>query len=89
MAGCTHLDTVEYFDVPAEIGDYSDFYASIDHASNVGSMFRPENPLLPNYKYMPIGYHGRSSSLFSIGTRTCVMCRPCPRTSVRKPRRRQ
>jgi fumarylacetoacetase len=53
--------------LPAEVGDYSDFYASIDHATNVGSMFRPDNPLLPNYKYVPIGYHGRSSSLLPSG----------------------
>ena len=46
--------------LPATIGDYSDFYASIDHATNVGSMFRPDNPLLPNYKWVPIGYHGRA-----------------------------
>ncbi len=49
--------------LPAAIGDYSDFYASIHHATNVGSMFRPDNPLLPNYKYVPIGYHGRASSI--------------------------
>ena len=48
---------------PVEIGDYTDFYASIHHATNVGSMFRPDNPLLPNYKYVPIGYHGRASSI--------------------------
>ena len=54
--------------VPAEVGDYTDFYASIDHASNVGSMFRPDNPLLPNYKWVPIGYHGRASSVVSSGT---------------------
>ena len=48
---------------PASIGDYTDFYASIDHATNVGRLFRPENPLLPNYKYVPIGYHGRASSI--------------------------
>jgi fumarylacetoacetase len=54
--------------VPAEIGDYSDFYASLDHATNVGSMFRPDNPLLPNYKWMPIGYHGRASSIVASGT---------------------
>ncbi len=53
---------------PAEVGDYSDFYASIDHATNVGSMFRPDNPLLPNYKYVPIGYHGRASSVVVSGT---------------------
>ena len=49
--------------LPAEIGDYTDFYASVHHATNVGSMFRPDNPLLPNYKWLPIGYHGRSSSI--------------------------
>jgi len=49
--------------LPCEIGDYTDFYASVDHARNVGSMFRPDNPLLPNYKYLPIAYHGRSSSI--------------------------
>ncbi len=54
--------------LPAEIGDYSDFYASIDHATNVGSMFRPDNPILPNYKWVPIGYHGRSSSIVPSGT---------------------
>lgn len=50
------------------IGDYSDFYASIHHATNIGSMFRPDNPLLPNYKYLPIGYHGRASSIVIDGT---------------------
>jgi fumarylacetoacetase len=54
--------------LPAAIGDYTDFYASIYHATNVGSMFRPDNPLLPNYKYVPIGYHGRSSSIVASGT---------------------
>lgn len=49
------------------IGDYTDFYASIYHATNVGSMFRPENPLLPNYKWIPIGYHGRASSIVASG----------------------
>lgn len=53
--------------VPARIGDYTDFYASIYHATNVGSMFRPDNPLLPNYKYVPIGYHGRASSIVASG----------------------
>jgi fumarylacetoacetase len=54
--------------VPAAIGDYTDFYAGIHHATNVGSMFRPDNPLLPNYKYVPIGYHGRASSIVASGT---------------------
>jgi len=54
--------------LPARIGDYSDFYASIHHATNVGSMFRPDEPLLPNYKWVPIGYHGRASSIVPSGT---------------------
>lgn len=54
--------------LPAVVGDYSDFYASIHHATNVGSMFRPEQPLLPNYKWIPIGYHGRASSIVASGT---------------------
>jgi fumarylacetoacetase len=54
--------------VPADVGDYSDFYASVFHATNVGSMFRPDNPLLPNYKWVPIGYHGRASSVIAGGS---------------------
>lgn len=54
--------------LPCTIGDYTDFYASIHHATNVGSMFRPDNPLLPNYKWIPIGYHGRASSIVPSGT---------------------
>jgi fumarylacetoacetase len=53
---------------PALIGNYTDFYASIHHATNVGGLFRPDNPLLPNYKYVPIGYHGRASSIVMSGT---------------------
>ena len=49
--------------LPARIGDYTDFYVGIHHALNVGRQFRPDNPLLPNYKYVPIGYHGRASSV--------------------------
>jgi fumarylacetoacetase len=56
------------FYLPAHIGDYTDFYSSIFHATNVGSMFRPDAPLLPNYKYVPIGYHGRASSIVVSGT---------------------
>ena len=60
-AGCTlHL--------PARIGDYTDFYVGIHHATNVGTLFRPDNPLLPNYKWVPIGYHGRASSVVPSGT---------------------
>ena len=54
--------------LPASIGDYTDFYASLDHATNVGSRFRPEHPLLPNYRHVPVAYHGRSSSLVISGT---------------------
>jgi len=54
--------------LPAVVGDYTDFYASIFHATNVGKLFRPDNPLLPNYKYIPIGYHGRASSLVESDT---------------------
>jgi len=54
--------------LPAQIGDYTDFYASVHHATNVGSMFRPDQPLLPNYKWVPIGYHGRASSIVVSGT---------------------
>ena len=55
-------DTVEMH-LPCTIGDYTDFYVGIHHATNVGRQFRPDNPLLPNYKYVPIGYHGRASSV--------------------------
>ena len=53
---------------PFHIHDYTDFYCSIYHATNVGSIFRPDNPLLPNYRYVPIGYHGRSSSIVMSGS---------------------
>ncbi|WP_028241344.1 fumarylacetoacetase [Stutzerimonas azotifigens] len=49
--------------LPARVGDYTDFYVGIHHATNVGKLFRPDNPLLPNYKYVPIGYHGRASTI--------------------------
>ena len=61
QSGCQML-------MPVAIGDYTDFYASIDHATNVGSLFRPDNPLLPNYKHVPIAYHGRASSIVIGGT---------------------
>jgi fumarylacetoacetase len=53
--------------VPCLVGDYTDFYVGIHHATNVGRQFRPDNPLLPNYKYVPIGYHGRASSIRASG----------------------
>lgn len=54
--------------MPALVGDYTDFYVGIHHAMNVGKLFRPDNPLLPNYKYVPIAYHGRASTLCVSGT---------------------
>lgn len=63
--------------MPVRIGDYTDFYASIDHATRVGKLFRPDNPLLPNYKHVPIGYHGRASSIVLSGT---DVRRPCGQT---------
>jgi len=60
--------------LPAQIGDYTDFYASLHHATRVGKRFRPDHPLLPNYKYLPIGYHGRASSIVVSGTE---IRRPC------------
>jgi fumarylacetoacetase len=53
--------------LPARVGDYTDFFAGIHHATNTGKMLRPDNPLLPNYKHMPIGYHGRASSIVASG----------------------
>src|SRR5439155_11730572 len=54
--------------LPCRIGDYTDFYTSIHHATSVGRQFRPDNPLLPNYKWVPIGYHGRASSIVPSGS---------------------
>ena len=54
--------------LPCEIGDYTDFYTSIHHATTIGKQMRPDNPLLPNYKWVPIGYHGRASSIVPSGT---------------------
>jgi len=65
--------------LPARIGDYTDFYASVYHATNVGRLFRPDNPLLPNYKYVPIGYHGRASSIVVNGA---DIQRPCGQTKA-------
>jgi fumarylacetoacetase len=66
-------DEIE-FALPALIGDYTDFYASIHHAENVGRMLRPDMPLMPNYKHLPVGYHGRASSVVVSGT---PVVRPC------------
>jgi len=63
----TPMKSAELF-LPVAVGDYSDFFAGIHHATNTGRMFRPDNPLLPNYKWLPIGYHGRASSVVVSGT---------------------
>jgi fumarylacetoacetase len=65
--------------LPARIGDYTDFYASIHHATNVGRMFRPDNPLLPNWRHLPVGYHGRASSIVASGAE---IRRPMGQTSA-------
>ncbi len=63
--------------LPCEVGDYTDFYTGIHHATTVGKLFRPDNPLLPNYKWVPIGYHGRASSIIPSGQ---SVRRPCGQT---------
>ena len=63
LENCLVAQSDVEFELPATIGDYTDFYTSVHHATSVGKLFRPDNPLLPNYKWVPIGYHGRSSSI--------------------------
>lgn len=63
VSACLIAQIDVVYDLPAKIGDYTDFYASIHHATNIGRLFRPDNPLLPNYQWVPIAYHGRSSSI--------------------------
>jgi fumarylacetoacetase len=63
LAAAVHFQRDVTFHLPCAIANYTDFYASVYHATNVGSMFRPDNPLLPNYRWVPIGYHGRASSI--------------------------
>jgi fumarylacetoacetase len=63
LQACLLPQAAAEYAVPAQIGDYTDFYTSVHHATNVGKLFRPDNPLLPNYKWLPIGYHGRASSI--------------------------
>ncbi|MDN5844201.1 MAG: fumarylacetoacetase [Alcaligenaceae bacterium] len=71
---CLVAQSVAEYALPAQIGDYTDFYTSIHHATNIGRLFRPDNPLMPNYRWVPIGYHGRSSS---IGVSPQDFQRPC------------
>lgn len=65
---CLQPQATATLHLPAAVGDYTDFYSSIHHATNVGRLFRPDSPLLPNYRWVPIGYHGRCSSLVISGT---------------------
>ncbi len=67
LRGCLVPQADAEHTVPAQIGDYTDFYTSVYHATNIGKQFRPDNPLMPNYKWIPIGYHGRASSLIVSG----------------------
>ena len=72
-AACLHPQRNVTLVMPVKIANYTDFYASLHHASNVGALFRPDNPLLPNYKWVPIGYHGRASTIVLSG---CPVRRP-------------
>ncbi len=63
LQACLVPQSQAEYTLPARIGDYTDFYTSVHHATNIGKQFRPDNPPLPNYKWVPIGYHGRSSSI--------------------------
>ncbi|HYF09675.1 MAG TPA: fumarylacetoacetase, partial [Acetobacteraceae bacterium] len=63
VEGCLHAAHACTMELPAHIGDYTDFYAGIHHATNGGRLFRPDNPLMPNYKHVPVAYHGRASSV--------------------------
>jgi fumarylacetoacetase len=67
LARCLLAQDEVVLDLPCRIGDYTDFYTSIHHATNIGRLFRPDNPLLPNYRWVPIGYHGRASSIVPSG----------------------
>jgi fumarylacetoacetase len=68
LGGCLLSQAAAELTVPCHIRDYTDFYVGIHHATAVGKLFRPDNPLLPNYKWVPIGYHGRASSIVASGT---------------------
>lgn len=77
---CIDEQSLSQMHLPVHIGDYTDFYSSEDHARNVGMMFRdPEKALLPNWKHLPVGYHGRSSSIIVSGT---DIIRPCGQTNA-------
>lgn len=79
LSACLVAQSEAEYQLPARIGDYTDFYTSVHHATSVGKLFRPDNPLLPNYKWVPIGYHGRSSSIDVSGQ---TFHRPCGQTKA-------
>lgn len=79
LADCLIAQADVEYSLPCTIGDYTDFYTSVHHATSVGKLFRPDNPLLPNYKWVPIGYHGRSSSIDVSGQE---FKRPCGQTKA-------
>ena len=85
LAACLAPQSEAEYDVPAHIGDYTDFYTSIHHATNIGRQFRPDNPLLPNFKWIPIGYHGRCSSIGVSGQRFPRPAGQLKSTDVLKP----
>lgn len=68
LASCLLAQAEAEYALPARIGDYTSFYIGIQHATAVGKLFRPDSPPLPNYKWVPIGYHGRRSSIVVSGT---------------------
>lgn len=79
VSGCLVAQNEVEYSLPCTIGDYTDFYTSVFHATSVGKLFRPDSPLLPNYKWVPIGYHGRSSSIDVSGQE---FKRPCGQTKA-------
>jgi fumarylacetoacetase len=74
LAACLVPQAAAEFSLPCRVGDYTDFYVGVHHATAVGKLFRPDNPLLPNYRWVPIGYHGRASTLLPSGV---PFVRPC------------
>ena len=84
LAPCLVPQSEAQYALPCQIGDYTDFYTSIHHAHAVGSLFRPDNPLLPNYKWVPVGYHGRASSIKISG-----QCFPRPLGQIKTPEETQ
>lgn len=79
LEDCLLAQSEAEYSMPCHVGDYTDFYTSVHHATAIGALFRPDNPLLPNYKWVPIGYHGRASSIDVSGQ---AFHRPCGQTKA-------